>query len=185
MKSNLIKRQDAIDIVSFECGKWKGLAKEITKQINALPSAQPNACENTCDFERKSNDMISRQDAVSREAVSEWLKQYGQDVLHGKYKFSLMYIWKNLMDLPSVQPEKFEWCHDCKEYDQTQHYCPRWTKVIRRTVEELKAQSKTGKWIYDGDCYICNKCKSAFNWWADSQTSNYCPNCGARMKEGD
>lgn len=43
------------------------------------------------------------EDAVSREAVSEWLKQYGQDVLHGKYKFSLMYIWKNLMDLPSVQ----------------------------------------------------------------------------------
>lgn len=44
-------------------------------------------------------------DTVSREAVSEWLKQYGQDVLHGKYKFSLMYIWKNIMDLPSAQPE--------------------------------------------------------------------------------
>ena len=54
-----------------------------------LPSAQPEPCE----------------DAVSREAISEWLKQYGQDVLHGKYKFSLMYIWKNLMDLPSAQPE--------------------------------------------------------------------------------
>lgn len=45
------------------------------------------------------------EDAVSRQAVSSWLKQYGQDVLHGKYKFSLMYIWKNLMDLPSAQPE--------------------------------------------------------------------------------
>ena len=51
--------------------------------------AQPEPCE----------------DAVSREAVSKWLKQYGQDVLHGKYKFSLMYIWKNLMDLPSVTPK--------------------------------------------------------------------------------
>ena len=55
-----------------------------------LPSAQPEPCE----------------DAVSREAISEWLKQYGQDVLHGKYEFSLMYIWKNLMDLPSAQPER-------------------------------------------------------------------------------
>lgn len=44
-------------------------------------------------------------DAVSKKAVSSWLKQYGQDVLHGKYKFSLMYIWKSLMDLPSVTPK--------------------------------------------------------------------------------
>ena len=44
-------------------------------------------------------------DLISRQEVSDWLKQYGQDVLHKKYKFSLMYIWKNLMDLPSAQPE--------------------------------------------------------------------------------
>ena len=30
--------------------------------------------------------------------AADWLKQYGQDVLHRKYKFSLMYIWKNIMD---------------------------------------------------------------------------------------
>ena len=36
-----ISRQAAIDIVTFECGKWKGPAKEITKQISALPSVQP------------------------------------------------------------------------------------------------------------------------------------------------
>ena len=45
-------------------------------------------------------------DLISRQEVSDWLKQYGQDVLHKKYKFSLMYIWKNLMDLPSAQPER-------------------------------------------------------------------------------
>lgn len=55
------------------------------------------------------------EDAVSREAVSSWLKQYGQDVLHGKKKFSLMYIWKNLMDLPSTQPEIIR-CKDCKHW---------------------------------------------------------------------
>ena len=31
-----------------------------------------------------------------------------------------------------------EWCTDCKEYDQTQHCCHRFTKVIRQTQEELK-----------------------------------------------
>ena len=38
---DLISRQAAIDIVTFECGKWTGLAKEISKQIKQLPSAQP------------------------------------------------------------------------------------------------------------------------------------------------
>lgn len=40
-------------------------------------------------------------------------------------------------------------------------------------------ERKKGKWIFDGDCFICSECKSAFNWWARSQCSNYCPNCGA------
>lgn len=39
---------------------------------------------------------------IRKQDASDWLKQYGQDVLHGKYKFSLMYIWKNIMDLPSA-----------------------------------------------------------------------------------
>ena len=34
--------------------------------------------------------------------------------------------------------EEFEWCHDCKEYNAERHCCPRWNKVIRNTVEELK-----------------------------------------------
>ena len=37
----LIRKRDAIDIVTFECGKWEGLAKEITKQIKALAPVQP------------------------------------------------------------------------------------------------------------------------------------------------
>ena len=58
-------------------------------------------------------------------------------------------------------------------------------RVFRCDIEDLPSaqpERKKGKWIYDGDCYICNQCKSAFNWWADSQTSNYCPNCGADMR---
>ena len=43
-------------------------------------------------------------------------------------------------------------------------------------------ERKTGKWIYDGDCYKCNKCGTVYGWWADSQTSNFCPNCGADMR---
>lgn len=43
--------------------------------------------------------------------------------------------------LPSAQPEpeEFEWCHTCREYDQEKHCCHRWTKVIRKTVDDMKA----------------------------------------------
>ena len=69
------------------CPRWNRVIRQTVEEYKA---AQPEPCE----------------DAVSKEAVSSWLKQYGQDVLHGKYKFSLMYIWKNLMNLPSVTPKQ-------------------------------------------------------------------------------
>lgn len=39
-----------------------------------------------------------------------------------------------------------------------------------------------GEWVRDGDCYICDQCKTSYGWWADSQCSNFCPNCGAYMR---
>lgn len=91
-----------IDMAKFDpsTGEDAYLNDDAKKVIEAQKMAikaleQPDPCE----------------DAVSREAVSEWLKQYGQDVLHGKYKFSLMYIWKKLMELPSVTPKTAE-CED-------------------------------------------------------------------------
>lgn len=32
--------------------------------------------------------------------------------------------------------ETFEWCHTCKEYDQENHCCYRWSKCIRETAKE-------------------------------------------------
>lgn len=36
--------------------------------------------------------------------------------------------------------ETFEWCAGCKEYDYERHCCPRWSKLIRDTVKDLKEQ---------------------------------------------
>lgn len=90
-------REEAMNVLkaNYPDPGFSDLRKAVDMAIKVLKEPEP--CE----------------DAVSREMVSEWLKQYGQDVLHGKYKFSLMYIWKNLMDLPSVQPES-QWI-PCKE----------------------------------------------------------------------
>ena len=38
------------------------------------------------------------------------------------------------------EPQSFEWCETCKEYDQENHCCHRWTKVIKNTVEEMKQE---------------------------------------------
>lgn len=34
--------------------------------------------------------------------------------------------------------ETFEWCDECKEYDQENHCCHRWSKQIKKTCVELR-----------------------------------------------
>ena len=60
----------------------------------------------------------------------------------GTYKPEVLSQYLQEYFIPSAEPEpeEFEWCHDCKEYDQEKHCCHRWTKVIRQTVEEVKRQ---------------------------------------------
>lgn len=38
MKDDVISRQAAADVVDFECGEWRGLAKTIIDKLEALPS---------------------------------------------------------------------------------------------------------------------------------------------------
>lgn len=102
------------------------------------------------------------------------------------------------VDVELVQPiEEFEWCHDCKEYDQNAHCCHRWTKVIRNTVNDLKTQGyepvKYGQWldvlVADDDegetdgvkCSVCGYTDINV-YWAKTY-HRFCPNCGAKMDE--
>ena len=92
---------------------------------------------------------------------------------------------------PSAEPlEDFEWCTDCKEYDQEQHCCHRWTKVIRQTVEEMQMMGKIAKVIeHDASItdtdgykylrteYICGACKKKV-----IGGDEYCSHCGARLE---
>ena len=43
-------------------------------------------------------------------------------------------------ELRREKEQTFEWCHDCKEYDQEAHCCHRWSKVIRTTITDNKAE---------------------------------------------
>ena len=99
--------------------------------------------------------------------------------------------------VPSATDEEFEWCHDCKEYDQENYCCHRWTKVIRNTVAELTADRPKGEWIYcedyvGHDGYKCSECGFFVPWcydvYADSNFIRHyhtCPHCDSRMKGAD
>ena len=52
-----------------------------------------------------------------------------------EYKGKTLRQW---IDAIYAASESFEWCTDCKEYDQEQHCCHRYTKVIRQAFEEMK-----------------------------------------------
>lgn len=45
-----------------------------------------------------------------------------------------------------AEKEFSEWCHDCPAYDKENHHCPRFCKVIRTTVEEIK-EGYNREWI--------------------------------------
>lgn len=137
------------------------------------------------------SDLISREDAIN--ALVEKGQSSKRYKLGEFWELNLLEIKEALDALPSAEPEpeEFEWCTDCKEYDQEKHCCHRWTKVIRQTVEEMKSaepERKKGKWIYDtervaGDGwtyrqYHCSECK----FQELGGLANFCPNCGADMR---
>lgn len=93
----------------------------------------------------------------------------------------------------------YEWCTDCKEYDHEKHCCPRFNRVIKDTVDEVKQNAQPmRKWIeFDSsedkyDVIKCPCCKHIFTvdsyHWTDigfiKDDFKFCPNCGANMREG-
>ena len=74
----------------------------------------------------------------------------------------------NIKHIPSAEPWDIynpdEWCTDCKEYDTENHRCPRWNKMIRKTIEENKVVNCCGcvHWVNDvaiPDRMICKELK--------------------------
>ena len=89
---------------------------------------------------------ISRQKALDAldKRFEEFIKRFGYDAYERadeKTKLVCDGISEAedvIMGLPSAQSESFEWCTDCKEYDQEAHCCHRWSKLIKKTVEEMQ-----------------------------------------------
>lgn len=78
-------------------------------------------------------------DSISRQGAIRWVKTecnpYGKPTLDFE---SGKRVIEHLENMPSAQPDLDEWCYDCKEYDQERHCCPRWNRVIRKTLEDAQ-----------------------------------------------
>lgn len=69
----------------------------------------------------------------------------------------------NLGQESTIHPEPHydEWCDSCKEYDKEKHSCPRWNKVIKNTVDELKSAQP--------EIIQCKDCKHSEHWYRDKR----------------
>ncbi len=47
-------------------------------------------------------------------------------------------LYDILEQMPTITQNPDEWCTDCKEYDSEKHSCPRFNRVIKRTLEGAK-----------------------------------------------
>lgn len=129
-------------------------------------------------------------DLIRRKDVIRSLQSMMQDCFP-EAEEELDAVVTTVREIPSAEEEEvFEWCHDCKEYDQEKHCCHRWTKVIRQTIEEMKAESerKKGEWRHlVGNEWCCTNCgyvvSTGVSWeHPKEQGKDYCEHCGADMR---
>lgn len=41
--------------------------------------------------------------AIDGDALSDWMKDYGQKCINGERKISLMYVWKHIQDMQTIE----------------------------------------------------------------------------------
>lgn len=182
---------------------WCLLDEEERMVIPALPDesfeGRPEWCPlidvpdmnvgNCSEIPNNSTDCIRRQmDLIDRKRALEEMTFSG-----GIEKDCVLYVPlrdvnNHLKSLPSVQPEILacgsgelkvqpevdEWCTDCPAYDNEKHNCPRFNRVIRETVEEIKPERKSVIYYEDGYCDGCMVYDTA-----------ECPSCGYIFDEDD
>lgn len=126
-------------------------------------------------------------DLISRSALKANMKKAEEQA--DTFEMFVEFYEQIIDNAPTVVPDNdiFEWCTDCKEYDQEKHCCHRWSSKIREVVEEVK-QCKLdelrpkGEWIEKEETpasvsYYCSNCK-----FEGLPITPYCPWCGADMR---
>lgn len=170
---------------------------EAIEMVKNMETIQPAKAQ--LSREGTTSDLISRQEAIDEigKAADELYENIKKGATFPQRQWfdGMAHAQSISEDLPPAQPEYRldEWCHDCKEYDQEHHCCPRFNRVIRESLKDAQPETKEGHWIDKGDdgdwawqidgrgnswhVWGCSECgKSVFT------KSSYCPHCGSKMK---
>lgn len=103
------------------------------------------------------NDLIRRDDVIQ--------------AIHGYWGFKTN-------ELPTENTEDGEIITDVRKANEYLEHNKQLSLLIQLIKAVEVTKPKTGHWISDGWDARCSEC----DWWADDDmTSNYCPNCGAKM----
>lgn len=108
----------------------------VWKYLHQLPSAPP--------------DLDSAYTEGYTAAESKYRKMW--DEMQYEQQDRLREITKNEYD---------EWCTDCKEYDKKRNSCPRWNRVIRETLKDMKEAQP--------EIIRCKDCKHSEHWYGDKR----------------
>ena len=86
------------------------------------------------------SDLIERQAAIDalQKEINKAIPPFSDVV--GSIRCGVRLARNIIEDLPSAQQDTDEWCTDCKEYDHERHCCPRWNRVIRTTLKDMKEE---------------------------------------------
>lgn len=156
---------------------------EVVRGIHDLPSITPQP--------KKCGDCISRKAIIGKcEDTAKATSESGE--INTGFIMALDFIADYAKHMPSVEPEqKVRECASCKHsnngkcaYTEKCHECM-WEIQYEQKIE---TERKKGKWLstirHCRKWIVCSQCGEEsiydrFTRW------NYCPNCGADMKEGD
>lgn len=111
--------QAAAEVVDFECGEWRGLAKTIIDKLGALPPAQPG-CEDA--VPRTSVEYICQKNTVSTNPYEHKyhdkfiqfmddpeISDFGRWQHSNGFNTALVAVKCDLDKVPSVTPKQPRW----------------------------------------------------------------------------
>ena len=130
--------------------------------INELPSAQPEIAERTTETAQN----VSDGDLISRKAAIDALHMHLMYRLGTDSNKKRLDEWVN--NLPSAQPKSYR-------------------EGYQAGYKDAQPERKKGKWeLWRCDMYKCSECGYIYTELSiDRCEANYCPHCGADMREVD
>ena len=165
-KDDLISRHAAIDTIgkvpTYDDGMIFEALSHAQRDVALLPSAQPEIAERTTETAQN----VSDGDLISRKAAIDALHMHLMYRLGTDSNKKRLDEWVN--NLPSAQPKSYR-------------------EGYQAGYKDAQPERKKGKWeLWRCDMYKCSECGYIYTELSiDRCEANYCPHCGADMREVD